>query len=66
MVFPSLGSGCNIWRQDTNPVTMLNGKVFGFEPLHLNFTGDNDHEDAFGGLQKSRQREFLLHNYDPR
>jgi len=68
MVFPRLGSRCNIWRQETNPVTMPpNGNVHGFEPLQLSFTCDNDHDNAFGGLQKSRQQEeFLLHNYDPR
>jgi len=66
MVFPKLGSKCNIWRQWTNPVTMPpNSKVRGFESLQLSFTRDNEHDNAFGGLQKSRDRSFLLHNYDP-
>lgn len=67
MVFPNRRErpNFNIWKQATNPVTMAAGdEVTGFQPVQIAYDSDNDHDGAFGGLQKSRVQFVLLHNYD--
>jgi len=54
-----------IWSQRTNPITMRKGGVvLGFKAVDTPGMGSPT-GSTFGGLQRSRYGEYLLHNYDP-